>query len=487
MAKASPSYRCRSCDARSVQWTGRCNKCGEFGAVTQLPPTPVATGLRGSGLGKEPGRAAQPVAQVIGAGPVPRMATGIREFDRVLGDGLVAGQVLLLSGEPGAGKSTLLLQVANSITERTGRPVLYLSGEESVEQIAVRARRIGITGTGLLVAGETELAAVIGHLDAHGRDLAFVIIDSVQTIASGDVDGRAGGVAQVTEVTSSLTRLAKQRHLPLCLVGQVTKESTVAGPRALEHLVDTTLSLDGDRHTSLRLLRTIKNRFGPADEVACFEQTDGGMREVTDPSSLFRANREAAVPGTCVTVTIEGRRAMLAEVQALVAATAIPNPRRAVSGLDSARVAMLVAVTERQARLRLHDKDLYVATVGGIRLTDPSSDLAICLAIASAARNSPTPVDVAAIGEVTLSGDLRACPMATQRIAEALRLGFRRIVAPAGTAATLDPRVASGPVVEVGTLGDALDAIGDWSEPTLRAGPSAAAGQEFDLRELDPR
>lgn len=469
MAKASTTYRCASCDARSAQWTGRCNRCGTFGTVQVKAPPATATGLRASLAGTPPERPARPVSQVVEAGPVPRLRTGIGEFDRVIGTGLVAGQVLLLSGEPGAGKSTLLLQIADSLAARTGRRTLYVSGEESVEQIAVRARRTGAVNSGLLLAAETDVSRVIGHIDAVGADTALVIVDSVQTTASTDVEGRPGGVAQVMEVTQVLTRLAKQRGIPMCLVGQVTKESTVAGPRALEHLVDTTLSLDGDRHTSLRLLRAVKNRYGPADEVACFEQTDGGMREVVDPSSLFRGHRETAVAGTCVTVAVEGRRAMLAEVQALAAGTVIPNPRRGVSGLDASRVAMLAAVTERAAGLRLHDKDLFVATVGGIRLVDPSCDLAICLAIASAARGFPMPVDVAAIGEVTLSGDLRLSPMSSQRIAEAVRLGFRTVLAPPGTRARLDARAASGVVVEVETLGQGLAAVAK-SAPTQRSG-----------------
>lgn len=396
------------------------------------------------------------MSTVTAQGPIPRITTGIGEFDRVLGGGLVAGQVLLVSGEPGAGKSTLLLNVANAIAEKTGKPALYVSGEESVDQIAVRASRIGVDSEQLFIADETDLANVIGHIDELGKDVSLVIVDSVQTIASADVDGRAGGVAQVMEVAQALTRVAKERGIPVCLVGQVTKESTVAGPRALEHICDATLSLDGDRQTSLRLLRAVKNRYGPADEVACFEQTDKGMQEVVDPSMLFREERQAPVPGTCVTVTIEGRRAMLAEVQALVAPTTNPNPRRGVSGLDSSRVAMLVAITERVAGLKLVDKDVFVATVGGIKLSDPSTDLATCLAIGSAGKDTPIPLNVAAIGEVTLSGDVRRVPMITQRVAEATRLGYTRILAPTGTKAALDKRAAGSQIIEVSNLGEAL-------------------------------
>lgn len=464
MAKSKPSYECSACGAASLRWTGKCVKCGEFGTVAEVASTAPAPGRRASTQGASPLSPARPVSTVTAQGPVPRISTGIGEFDRVLGGGLVAGQVLLVSGEPGAGKSTLLLTVSHSIAEKTGKPALYISGEESVDQIAVRASRIGVDSEQLFIADETDLANVIGHIDALGKDISLVIVDSVQTIASADVDGRAGGVAQVMEVAQALTRVAKDRGIPICLVGQVTKESTVAGPRALEHICDATLSLDGDRQTSLRLLRAVKNRYGPADEVACFEQTDRGMEEVVDPSMLFREERQAPVPGTCVTVTIEGRRAMLAEVQALVAPTTNPNPRRGVSGLDSSRVAMLVAITERVAGLKLADKDVFVATVGGIRLSDPSTDLATCLAIASAGKDLPISLDVAAIGEVTLSGDIRRVPMINQRVAEATRLGYARVLAPTGTKNSLDKRGAGAHIIEVSNLGEAFQQIRSANE-----------------------
>lgn len=459
MARSSPAYRCTSCETHHLRWVGRCSSCGEYGTVHEAPVTAVSPGRRASTQGSRPRSPARPVSQVAPAGPTERLSTGIAEFDRVLGGGLVPGQVLLISGSPGAGKSTLLLAAADAVAKRTRRRTLYVSGEESVDQIAIRARRIGVDSEQLYLADETDLAAVIGHIDEHAPDVALVIVDSVQTIASPDVEGRAGGVAQVMEVAQALSRVAKARGIPLCLVGQVTKDSVVAGPRALEHIADATLSLDGDRHTSLRLLRAVKNRYGPADEVACFEQTDAGMREVPDPSVLFRAVRDAPVPGTCVTVTIEGRRALLAEVQALVAPTAAPNPRRGVSGLDSSRVAMLVAVTERVARLRLVDKDLFVATVGGMRLSDPAADLALCLAVASAGQDLCLPSDVAAIGEVTLTGDVRPVPMANQRVAEALRLGYRRIMAPVGTRDTLDSRGSQATIIEVRSLRQAHSAL----------------------------
>ena len=278
----------------------------------------------------------------------------------------------------------------------------------------------------------------------------------MQTIASADVEGRAGGMAQVVEVTQVLSRVAKSRRMPLLLIGQSTKESSIAGPRALEHLVDTVLTFEGDRHTALRLLRAVKNRYGPADEIVCFEQADDGLREVIDPSDLFREHRDRPVPGTCVTVTMEGRRPLLAEVQSLVTAASSPSPRRGVTGLDATRVAMLVAVTERCSTLRIGDKDVFVATVGGAKLSDPACDLAVCIALASATTNRPMAGDVIAIGEVALSGDIRKVPFLSQRVAEAGRLGFRRVLVPRGTRASLPAAPEGTSYTEVAHLDEAL-------------------------------
>ncbi len=426
--------------------------------MTEVVPAFSSQSGTASPQAKTPSRSAQAVRLVLSEEPARRIATGVGEFDRVLGGGLVAGQVCLLSGSPGSGKSTLVLAVADSLAKRTGRPVLYVSGEESVQQIAIRAGRIGADSEHLLLADDTDLGVALGHIDEAGPNLALVVIDSVQTLASSDIEGRAGGVTQVMAVAQALTRVAKERGLPMILIGQVTKDSNVAGPRALEHIVDTTLSLDGDRHTSLRLLRSVKNRFGSL-EVATFEQTDAGMREVLDPSALFRGDRDEPVPGTCVTVTVDGSRALIAEVQALVSSTTAPNPRRGVSGLDSPRSAMLIAVAERAASLRLFDKDVFLATIGGMRLTDPAADLAVCLAIVSAGQSGVLPLDVAAIGEVTLSGDIRPVPMMTERVSEALRLGYRRLLVPPGTIARIDRKSQTGELVELPTLQRAISAL----------------------------
>lgn len=464
MAKTSTTFRCQACGSSTGKWYGRCPKCGEYSTVAEEAAAPRTTGLKANARGSAPARPARPVSEVVMSTPARRLGTGIGEFDRVIGGGLVPGQVCLCSGPPGSGKSTLLLAVADSVARQENRAVLYVSGEESVEQIAVRAQRIGAASPNLLLADDTDLATVIGHIHAHGPDVALVVIDSVQTIASVDVEGRAGGVTQVMEVAQVLSRVAKSRGLPMILVGQVTKDSNVAGPRALEHIVDTTLSLDGEKHTSLRLLRTVKNRFGSL-EVAAFEQTDTGMREVLDPSSLFREHRDTPVPGTCVTVTIEGHRALTAEIQSLVAPTTNPNPRRGVSGLDSARTAMLIAISERAAQLRLFDKDVFLATVAGMRVSDPATDLAVCLAVISAAQGQVVPLDMLALGEVTLSGDVRPVPMMAERAGEAIRLGYRRLLVPEGTRARLTGRVGAARLVEVSSLAEAIIALQAPPEP----------------------
>ena len=428
-AKDRPAHRCAECGASFGKWLGQCPQCQAWGSITESAPVRALPGLKTAITGSIPEHPARPLAQVV-AERTPRELTGLAEFDRVLGGGLVAGQVVLLAGEPGVGKSTLLATVAHTMARRNQtRNVLYVSGEESVEQISVRARRIGAVAPGILLADETDLGALLGHVEAH--DPALLIVDSVQAMASASVDGRAGGMTQVQEVTQVLVRVAKARRMPLLLIGQSTRENAVAGPRALEHMVDTVLTFEGDKHTALRMLRAVKNRYGPADEVVCFEQADDGLREVSDPSELFRSHRDEPVPGTAVAVAMEGRRPMPAEIQALVAAAPSGNPRRGVTGLDTSRVAMLLAVTERAAGITL-DRDVFVATVGGARLSDPAIDLALCLAVFSAALSAPMPREVACIGEVALSGDIRPVAHVAQRVAEAARLGYGRILLPRG-------------------------------------------------------
>lgn len=428
MAKNSPAFRCSACETTFPKWVGKCSRCGAFGTVEEFTELAAAraVGLRGT---LEAGSVTQPAqrARDVKADRHRRITSGLSEVDRVLGGGFVPGEIVLLSGEPGGGKSTLTLAIAQAMAA-SGLTSLIVSGEESVGQIAGRARRLGADADTLMLADETDLTAVLAHVEQVRPD--FLVVDSVQTIASPALEGRAGSVPQVHEVGSALARLTKGTGIVTVLIAQVTKDGNVAGPNALIHLVDAVLHLEGERTSSLRLLRSSKNRFGSADECATFEQCDDGLRQVEDPSGLYLGSRDSATAGTCVSVTMEGRRAVLAEMQALVAPTNSPNPRRGVSGLDTARMAMLVAVTERHGRVRLFDKDTYLATAGGVKIVEPAVDAAVCAALASAAWNIPLPADLAVLGEVGLSGEVRSVGQMRQRVAEAARLGFSRIVVP---------------------------------------------------------
>jgi DNA repair protein RadA/Sms len=371
--------------------------------------------------------AALPIAQVNAESARAR-PTGMDELDRVLGGGLVPGAVVLLAGEPGVGKSTLLLE-AGALAAGHGR-VLYVTGEESAAQVRLRADRIGAVSDDLYLAAETDFGALLGHVQA--VDPSLLIVDSVQTVSAAGVDGVPGGVTQVREVTAALTALAKQRSLTIVLVGHVTKDGSVAGPRTLEHLVDVVLQFEGDARGQLRMVRALKNRFGPTDEVGCFELGEYGLVGLPDPSGLFLSQRHDPVAGTCVTVTLEGRRPLVAEVQTLVC-EATSEPRRVTSGLDYARVGMVIAVLQRRANVRIGKHDVFAATVGGVRLTEPSVDLALGLAMASAQSNVSIPADLVAIGEVGLAGEIRRVTGVQRRIAEAERMGFRRAIVPAGS------------------------------------------------------
>jgi len=413
------AFRCTECGWTSAKWVGRCGECQQWGTVMETAgaaPLHAVAPLT-------PTRSAQPITS-IDTRETPRRTTGVGEFDRVLGGGLVPGAAILLSGEPGVGKSTLLLEVAAQ-TARAGRRVLYVSAEESLGQVRLRAERTGALHDELYLASETDLATVLGHVDETRPEL--LIVDSVQTVSSALVDGSPGHPSQVREVASTLIRVAKERNLPVIIVGHVTKDGQVAGPRVLEHLVDVVCHFEGDRQTSLRFVRALKNRFGATDEVGCFEQTSHGIAEVPDPSALFlgHGSRE---PGTCVTIAMEGRRALPVEVQALTLPGSGPNPRRIVSGVDGARVAMVLAVLEKRAGIRVSDQDVYVSTVGGVRLVEPAADLAIALAVASAVTGRATPKGLAAIGELSLAGEVRAVTAHEQRRSEANRVGYRSVI-----------------------------------------------------------
>lgn len=432
-------YRCTECGWTTAKWVGRCGECQAWGTVTDEGP--AAAGPRTTAV--TPTRSpAQPIGDidVDAARAVP---TGVGELDRVLGGGLVPGAVVLLAGEPGVGKSTLLLAVASNhargLDSMHGRlqpvgperTVLYVTGEESAGQVRLRAERIGAVAPSLLLAAETDLATVLGHIEATNPDL--LIVDSVQTIASAEVDGAPGGVSQVREVAASLIAVAKERQVPVLLVGHVTKDGTVAGPRTLEHLVDVVCQFEGDRHSRLRMVRAVKNRYGPTDEVGCFDLSERGIVGLPDPSGLFLSHAGSGVPGTCITVTLEGRRPLPLELQSLVAPSPLANPRRTTSGLDSSRLAMILAVLHRHAGLRLADQDVYVSTIGGARVTEPAADLATALAISSARTGDALPTGTIAVGEVGLAGDIRPVTGLDRRLAEAARLGLRRAVVPAGS------------------------------------------------------
>ncbi len=440
------AYRCAECGWQTQKWVGRCGECQAWGTVEEIGTVRART------------TAAAPVgvpAQPIGAVDVEAARarpTGVGEFDRVLGGGLVPGAVLLLAGEPGVGKSTLLLDVAARVAG-AGAPALYVTGEESAAQVRLRAGRIGALDPHLYLAAETDLATVLGHIDAVAP--ALLVVDSVQTVASAEVEGAAGGVTQVREVTASLIKVAKERGIATIVVGHVTKDGSIAGPRVLEHLVDVVLHFEGERHSRLRLVRAIKNRYGTADEVGCFDLHDEGIRGLADPTGLFVSRHATPVPGTCVTVTVEGTRPLLAEVQALVTKTVAATPRRATSGLDSARLAMILAVLERRAGVRLSDSEVYAATVGGVRLSEPAADLALLLALASARGDHPLPPDLVAVGEVGLAGEVRAATGVARRVAEAARLGFRRALVPVGSGVRCD----SVRLIEVPDIHDALRAL----------------------------
>jgi len=423
MAKTTAAFRCTECGWSSPKWVGRCGDCQTWNTVEEFSPA-GGSGRLPAPLRPSAERAARPITSIDTA-PAEHWPTGIGEFDRVLGGGIVPGAAILLSGEPGVGKSTLLLEVA-ARSAAVGRRVLYVTAEESAGQVRLRADRTGALHDELHLAAETDLAAILGQIDALRPGL--VVLDSVQTVSSSLVDGLAGGTSQVREVAATITRVAKERGTPVLLVGHVTKDGQIAGPRLLEHLVDVVLQFEGDRQTALRFVRAQKNRFGPVDEVGCFEMTGEGIAEVADPSRLFMSRSGAPVSGTCVTIAVEGRRAIPVEMQALIVPTQAPNPRRVVGGVDAGRVAMLLAVLERRGRLPLSASDVYVSTVGGIRVVEPGADLAIALAVASAARDVPLPQDLAAVGEISLAGEIRPATAARRRAAEAARLGFARFI-----------------------------------------------------------
>ena len=447
-------HTCSECGYSSPKWLGRCPECGSWGTLQESAPVVSATRTRGVSSAPRaaaltPQTPARPIT-AIDAAATKTVRSGIGELDRVLGNGVVPGSVVLMAGEPGVGKSTLLLEVASRWAAIDGRKALYVTAEESAGQVRGRAERTDALRERLYLAAESNLDVVFGHVEQIKPSL--LIVDSVQTMHAPGVEGVPGGVAQSRAVTAALTTLAKTTHLPILLVGHVTKDGNVAGPRVLEHLVDVVLNFEGDRQSSLRMLRGIKNRFGATDEVGCFEQTAEGIREVPDPSGLFLSHRGRTPDGSAVTVAMDGVRPMLAEVQALTVDPVNKSPRRVVTGLDGNRVPMVLAVLQARCGQRTNDKDAYVATVGGVRITETATDLAVALATWSSLHETPLPPKTVVIGEVGLAGEIRRVPNLGRRLQEAARLGYEHAIVPAGESL----QVPGLRIEQVATVGQAI-------------------------------
>lgn len=427
MAKIKSVYVCQSCGGMSAKWQGQCSNCDAWNSMEEAVEDKPSTS-RFQSLAKA---APKQRLAVIEAEDLPRLSTGIDEFDRVLGGGLVTGGVALIGGDPGIGKSTLLLQ-ALAVMSARGDSVLYVSGEESGSQIALRAKRLDVQAPDLEVLAEIQLEKLLVTIESSRPTV--VVIDSIQTIYSEALSSAPGSVAQVKECAAQLTRLAKSTGVCMIMVGHVTKEGNLAGPRVLEHIVDTVLYFEGDTHSSFRLVRAFKNRFGAVNELGVFAMTDKGLKGVSNPSALFLSQHDQMVPGSCVLVTQEGSRPLLVEIQALVDAAHVPNPRRLALGLEQHRLAMLLAVLHRHAGIACFDQDVFLNAVGGVKISEPAADLAILLAIQSSLKNKALPKTLIVFGEVGLAGEIRPCPRGQERLKEAAKLGFTMAIIPKANA-----------------------------------------------------
>ncbi len=424
MAKTRTHWVCQECGRTAPRKMGRCPGCGEWNTMVEQidqPSTPVA-GLR-STLKSEPRRLRE-----IDTSGLERLPLPLVEFARVLGGGVVPGSLILVGGDPGIGKSTLLLQAAGLMAETTGKPVLYVSGEESARQIKMRADRLGVSPDELFVLTETHLETILRH--AEQVEPVVLIVDSIQTVTSEELDSAAGSISQVRHAASRFQRWAKAEGMSVFLVGHVTKAGAIAGPKVLEHIVDTVLYLEGDRFHTYRLLRSVKNRFGATSEVGVFEMQARGMIEVSNPSEAFLAERMVNAPGSAIAVTMEGTRPLLVEIQALASHTSFGHPRRTANGVDFNRLLLITAVLSRRVGLRLHDQDVFANVIGGLQVGEPAADLAVAVAIASSVRDNPIKADLAVIGEVGLSGEVRAVGQTAARLKEAAQLGFRQCLIP---------------------------------------------------------
>ncbi len=428
MAKEKTLYVCNECGGSSTRWLGKCPSCNAWNSLVETVAEPAAASknrLSSSPKGLAPASELTVLSE-IEASDVERTPTGLGELDRVLGGGIVEGGVVLIGGDPGIGKSTLLLQALDAL-QRSGMDTLYVTGEESGAQVALRSRRLGLDQSQVRVLAEIQLEKILATLDA--RRPAIAVIDSIQTLYSDQLSSAPGSVAQVRECAAHLTRAAKASGVAIVLVGHVTKEGALAGPRVLEHMVDTVLYFEGDTHSSYRLIRAIKNRFGAVNEIGVFAMTEKGLKGVSNPSAIFLSQHSAPVPGSCVLVTLEGTRPLLVEVQALVDSGG-PSPRRLSVGLDRDRLAMLLAVLHRHAGVSCADQDVFVNAVGGVRIGEPAADLAVLLAITSSLRGKALPQGFLAFGEVGLAGEVRPAPRGQERLKEAAKLGFRIAIVP---------------------------------------------------------
>jgi len=427
MAKASPRYVCQACGATSTKWSGRCEACGEWNTIEE--ETPLSQGPGGKSLGASRGKALKLTDLSTKEAPPPRTASGLSELDRVLGGGLVPASAVLVGGDPGIGKSTLLLQAAASFA-KTGLSVVYISGEEASAQVRLRAQRLGLTDAPVKLATETALRDILTTLDETRPELA--IVDSIQTMWADTVDSAPGSVSQVRAAAHELTTFAKRRGSAVIMVGHVTKDGQLAGPRVVEHMVDTVLYFEGERGHQFRILRSVKNRFGPADEIGVFEMTGSGLAEVPNPSALFLAERGEPSPGAVVFAGIEGTRPVLVEFQALVSPSPHSQPRRSVVGWDGGRLAMILAVLESRCGIPFAGLDVYLNVAGGMRVGEPAADLAVAAALLSAREDVGLPRDTVVFGEISLSGALRPVGQTDNRLKEAAKLGFSSAILPSG-------------------------------------------------------
>jgi DNA repair protein RadA/Sms len=449
-------FSCQECGYQTPKWMGRCPGCGEWNTLVEETVEREKKGKREHPRWEK--QKPLPISEIVAQGDI-RTGSGMKEFDRILGGGVVAGSLVLVGGEPGIGKSTILLQVSNALSAG-GKTVLYVSGEESVQQTKLRAERLGASSSNLYLVSETNLDLILEYIRQVGPSL--VVIDSIQTVFQPEVTSAPGSIAQVRECAARLLVAAKSEGFSIFLVGHVTKTGAIAGPRVLEHMVDTVLYFEGDRHHAYRILRAVKNRFGSTDEIGIFRMSEGGLKEVKNPSEIFLSEREPGLTGSVVVPCLEGKRPILVEIQALTASTGLAIPRRRATGFDVNRVLILMAVLERRAGLKVGDKDVFVNVVGGVRISEPAADLGVVAAVASNLKNRPVPPETVLLGEVGLGGEVRAVSQIEQRLKEAAKLGFSRAIVPAAGSGEIK-KIRGLEVVPVRKIREALAAA-------LRAG-----------------